>query len=93
MYPKMKSKISDEKLGEFILSCVKLAAACRKVAKEMDELCKNTCAICKTRHEDIWTCETCGKRVCADHIVNIGNGPDDRKLVCIGCVEDQYDKA
>jgi hypothetical protein len=38
MYPKMKSPVSQEKVGEFILECMKLQVEARKLKREIDEM-------------------------------------------------------
>ena len=49
-----------------------------------------TCAICDKDflEEDIYECGKCHKRVCPDHIVSVGTGPDDPKMNCTNCMED-----
>ena len=36
----MKQTISDAKLGEFILDCMRVTAAAHKLAYEIDEMCE-----------------------------------------------------
>jgi len=88
MKPKLKNyPVSDVELGAFLLDCAKLYNACKKFSKEVAEMTKQTCAICNTRHEEVWTCDSCGKRCCADHITCQKMAEDDFMHLCTDCLE------
>ena len=54
--------ISQEKLGEFILSCMKTQVACKKIVKEIDAMCIKKCEECGS----ILTEEESREGVCCD---------------------------
>jgi len=43
-----KTYISDAEVGEFILSCFKLNVACKKLAKEVDDMLQIKCIECRS---------------------------------------------
>lgn len=47
------------------------------------------CPICNkdVLEEDLYVCEKCGRKICAECITNQSNGPDDTKLICKPCME------
>lgn len=93
MRPILKNfPISDLALGVFLLECMRTVEEGLKIAKEMMEMSRHTCGICVTRHDEIWTCELCGKRCCADHITNQKIAEDDFMHVCTECCEDKFDR-
>ena len=91
--PRVKTKVcSDETLGVFLLSCMKLAVASKKLVKEI--LHMKPCQKCFKSYEDekIHTCGECDQDFCEDCITTQGNSLDDLKYVCVGCLEKNYDK-
>jgi len=101
----MKTKIkvvSDEKLGQFILNCMRIRAKI-DVMVALDKLKKFLrkketmifhCAICDKIYliEDSYTCQRCGKSVCADHGIAQMNTLDNWEIVCTECLEQQHDR-
>lgn len=83
---KMKNyPVSDKQLVDFLTSCLKLKVAITKATKSVTA----PCAICEseTLIEDTYTCDRCGKSVCADHIVGQPIAEDDYMNVCTDCLE------
>lgn len=86
---RMKNVCSDEKLGEFILSCMKFTAKCKAFLKTV----KVPCDVCGKEIviEDTHTCDKCGKSVCSDCATSQGIEPDDPKTICTNCIEAEYE--
>src|SRR3990167_3889610 len=87
MRPIMKNYVSDLALGIFILECIASIDESLKLTKELIEMAKHICQICETKHDEVWTCELCCRRVCADHIVGQKIAEDDFMNVCVNCLE------
>jgi len=74
--------ISDKKLGEFILSCMKTQVACKKIVKEIDTMCIKKCEECgrvltSDEAADGDYCEACYDKLQDDRL-DEQRHPDDR---------------
>ncbi len=86
MRPKMKNyPVTDRQFADFLIECMKFKVAITKFTKSLTA----PCAICEaaTLIDDTYTCDRCGKSVCADHIVGKKLAEDDVENVCTNCLE------
>lgn len=87
----MKIKIKDDpvtkvKFGDFILACMRIVDASEKIAKEVNEMTKKPCDICG-EVDEVFKCDSCGKKVCQDHITRQMSAEDDFIDLCTSCLE------
>lgn len=95
-------RLSDRARDEFIVECMRFSARVDLMAA-LDNLRlslrrargvfmpqKVRCDICENSMliEDSYTCDRCGKSVCADHIVCQKLAEDDFENVCTDCLEE-----
>ena len=60
--------------------------------KSISQIGLPECYECQSDAEELWECNTCGHKFCADHIINDGNYTDDIKYICVDCQRIRMEK-